>query len=275
MTLAYVNSLTDAAPYANAAALAAVVTTTYSNGTIAEVTGLGAFKLNMNSTLATDNTTVIAATIGKWELFPSTTSGATNYNIVALQATSNTNIIDASRIPWGSVTSAILAPSGTALLPSVAIGTATNGFYAPAANQLGIAVNAANLVTLTATLITVATGAQLVVPASTAAAPAITMGAEQTGIYLAAAGSFGFSVAGAIKANLTATALNMATGVALQVATVQVVTARKTGWTIMTGTPSRATFATGSVTTAQLAGVVMALQQDLGITASGHGLIDA
>jgi hypothetical protein len=43
----------------------------------------------------------------------------------------------------------------------------------------------------------------------------------------------------------------------------------------MTGTPQRGTFATGSITLAQLAGVVMALQQDLGITAGGHGLIDA
>jgi hypothetical protein len=49
----------------------------------------------------------------------------------------------------------------------------------------------------------------------------------------------------------------------------QVVTARQTGWTVMTGTPQRGTFATGSVTLAQLAGVVMALEQDL-IT---HGLI--
>lgn len=44
---------------------------------------------------------------------------------------------------------------------------------------------------------------------------------------------------------------------------------RKTGWTAPTGTPSRATYATSSVTLPTLAGVVMALIQDL----ESHGLI--
>jgi hypothetical protein len=44
---------------------------------------------------------------------------------------------------------------------------------------------------------------------------------------------------------------------------------RKTGWTAPTGTPSRATYATSSVTLATLAGFVMALYQDL----ASHGLI--
>lgn len=51
----------------------------------------------------------------------------------------------------------------------------------------------------------------------------------------------------------------------------QVVGARATGWAVATGTPSRATFTTSGVTLATLAGVVMALEQDL-IT---HGLIGA
>lgn len=55
----------------------------------------------------------------------------------------------------------------------------------------------------------------------------------------------------------------------------QVVGARKTGWTIPTGTASRATFDTATVTTAQLAQRFFALMQDLGITAGGHGLTDA
>ena len=50
----------------------------------------------------------------------------------------------------------------------------------------------------------------------------------------------------------------------------QVVGARKTGWTIATGTASRATF-----DTVQLVQRVFAMQQDLGITAGGHGLVDA
>lgn len=46
-------------------------------------------------------------------------------------------------------------------------------------------------------------------------------------------------------------------------------TVRKTGWTVATGTPQRTTFATSTVTLSQLAGVVMALEQDL----ISHGLI--
>jgi len=49
----------------------------------------------------------------------------------------------------------------------------------------------------------------------------------------------------------------------------QVVGARATGWTVATGTPSRATFTTSGVSLATLAGVVMALEQDL----IAHGLI--
>jgi hypothetical protein len=48
-----------------------------------------------------------------------------------------------------------------------------------------------------------------------------------------------------------------------------VVGQRQTGWTVATGTPSRATYATASVTLPTLAGVVMALEQDL----IAHGLI--
>lgn len=49
----------------------------------------------------------------------------------------------------------------------------------------------------------------------------------------------------------------------------QVVKTRQTGWTVATGTPSRATFTTAGVTLPTLAGVVMALEQDL----IAHGLI--
>jgi hypothetical protein len=49
----------------------------------------------------------------------------------------------------------------------------------------------------------------------------------------------------------------------------QVVGTRKTGWTAATGTATRTTFATGSVTTAQLAERVKALLDDL----ISHGLI--
>lgn len=85
----------------------------------------------------------------------------------------------------------------------------------------------------------------------------------------------GVSIAGVSVATWTASSLLLAPGSVLSVGAQQVVSFRHTGWTIMTGTPLRSTFATGSITTAQLAGIVMALQQDLGTTAAGHGLIDA
>jgi hypothetical protein len=58
---------------------------------------------------------------------------------------------------------------------------------------------------------------------------------------------------------------------ALYVSDVKVVGARATGWGAATGTATRTTFATGSVTTAQLAERVKALIDDL----SSHGLIGA
>lgn len=57
-----------------------------------------------------------------------------------------------------------------------------------------------------------------------------------------------------------------------KVGTNQVVGARKTGWSTATGTASRATFDTASVTTAQLAQRVKALIDDFHATA-GHGLL--
>ncbi|HWT12830.1 MAG TPA: hypothetical protein VN231_08770 [Allosphingosinicella sp.] len=68
---------------------------------------------------------------------------------------------------------------------------------------------------------------------------------------------------------VTATALNMGSGVALQANGTQVVASRRTGWGIPTGTATRTAFATASVTTAQLAERVKALIDDL----AAHGLI--
>jgi hypothetical protein len=70
-------------------------------------------------------------------------------------------------------------------------------------------------------------------------------------------------------ANYTVTGAGVTTGASYKVGANQVVGARQTGWTVATGTPSRATYATASVTLATLAGVVMALEQDL----ISHGLI--
>ncbi len=68
---------------------------------------------------------------------------------------------------------------------------------------------------------------------------------------------------------LSANALVMGSGVALQANGTQVVGARRTGWSAPTGTATRSAFATSSVTTAQLAERVKALIDDL----IAHGLI--
>ena len=65
---------------------------------------------------------------------------------------------------------------------------------------------------------------------------------------------------------------NLAGGNAYRINGVQLVGARKTGWATATGTATRTTFDTATVTTAQLAERVKALIDDLH-GAAGHGLI--
>lgn len=65
--------------------------------------------------------------------------------------------------------------------------------------------------------------------------------------------------------------MNVVAGKVYKVNNVQVVAARRTGWEAATGTTTRTTFATGSVTVSQLAERVKALLDDL----TTHGLIGA
>lgn len=65
--------------------------------------------------------------------------------------------------------------------------------------------------------------------------------------------------------------VDLASGKVMKVNGTQVVTSRRTGWGAPTGTPTRTTFATGSVTLPQLAERVKALIDDL----TTHGLIGA
>jgi hypothetical protein len=78
-----------------------------------------------------------------------------------------------------------------------------------------------------------------------------------------------FQTGGSTRATLTSSALNLASGVALQVNGAQVVAARVTGWAAATNSKSRATFDTTTVTTAQLAARLGQLIDDL----MTHGLI--
>lgn len=66
--------------------------------------------------------------------------------------------------------------------------------------------------------------------------------------------------------------INAPNGGALQISSTQVVGARKTGWAVATGTATRTTYDTTTVTLPQLAERVKALIDDLHGTA-GHGLI--
>ena len=66
--------------------------------------------------------------------------------------------------------------------------------------------------------------------------------------------------------------LNLVSGSAFKINATQVVAARKTGWATATGTATRTTFDTTTVTLSQLAERVKALIDDLHGTA-GHGLI--
>lgn len=212
--------------YANAAALAAVDTSAYANGQIASVTGLGVFQLNIDSTATADNLTVIAATKGNWVLMTSAQWLMTGTN----------NVIDASQI--GAVGGDLQLDNGTAAAPSLSFASDTNtGMYRVTTDSIGLTTGGTLRLTLSTTALT--STLPLALAAGSAAAPSIAIGGEQTGPYLAAAGSLGLAVAGAIKLNLTATALNMASGVALQVATVQVVGARNTGWTTFAGTGTK------------------------------------
>lgn len=70
-------------------------------------------------------------------------------------------------------------------------------------------------------------------------------------------------------ARLSSAGLALAAGISI--AGAAIIGTRKTGWAAATGTPTRTTFATGSVTTAQLAERVKALIDDL----ISHGLIGA
>lgn len=81
-----------------------------------------------------------------------------------------------------------------------------------------------------------------------------------------------FSLNGAETGRFDTASLNLATGKTIRINSQQIVGARKTGWALPTGTATRTTFDTATVTTAQLAERVNALIADFHSTA-GHGLI--
>jgi len=245
--------------YANAAALAAVDTTDLFNGSRAIIESLGVFKLDIDSTATANNTTVIAAAGGgNWLL--DSTSGAV--------LTSDNKIAPFQVGESGNVG----LDDGTASSPSLYFtDDSDTGIYRVGANTLGFTADGTKELEVGASSVTVTT--QLFLPDGSAGTPSFRVASEASGMYLSSAGNLSFSIAGAPHMTLSATGVDFQNGDTISVDGTQVVGARQTGWTIMTGTAERGTFATSSVTLEQLAGVVLALQEDLGT--GGHGLIDA
>lgn len=207
--------------YASTSALGAVDMSLQFDGVRAMVTDTGLYQYAKQAITGD----VAATGGGYWNLSKSIPTLLLNAN----------NEIDGSMI---ASTGVISLPNGSAAAPSIYWDNSTTmGFYRVAANDLGIATNGVLRFDVSTTNVT--STLPLAIPAGSAAAPSIAVGGEQTGPYLVGAGSYGVSVAGTLKLNLTATALNMATGVALQIATVQVVGPRNTGWTTSAGTATK------------------------------------
>jgi hypothetical protein len=100
--------------------------------------------------------------------------------------------------------------------------------------------------------------------------PRITVDSNDYYEYSRTNNSHNFYIGGSNNLQINASAVDTPIGYA--VAASYVVRSRKTGWALATGTATRTTFATGSVTLPLLAERVKALIDDLHATA-GHGLI--
>jgi len=206
--------------YADAAALTAATSTALSPGVGAVVTNLGFYQLDPTSTSAPNDTSVIAATQGNW------IQSTQPYVIL-----DETNKIDGSQL-GDAVT--IAFGSGSATLPSIHFNGDTNtGMYRVAANEIGLATNGVLRVSLSTTALT--STLPFHGPDGIQGTPTFRMTSEATGMYLHGAGILGLSIAGLLKASLSATALNLDSGVALHIDGIQVVGDRNTGWTTFAG----------------------------------------
>lgn len=111
---------------------------------------------------------------------------------------------------------------------------------------------------------------QVEAAAGAALSPSLTFtGDTNTGLYSAGANEMGLTANGALVMTLKTTGANLASGKILSIAGTPVVGARATGWAAATGTATRTTFATSTVTLEELAQRVKGLIDDL----IGHGLI--
>lgn len=129
----------------------------------------------------------------------------------------------------------VVFPAGAAATPAVTfVGDLNTGIYSAGADQMNLSTGGTLRVSLSTTALT--STVAITVPDGSAAAPGLRVTSEASGMYLVGAGSLGLSVAGTVKANLTATAFNIPTGSAFQINATQVVGPRATGWVTFAGT---------------------------------------
>lgn len=199
----------------------------------------GTLRVDISSTLVT-STLPIVYPVGSAAAPSLYFTGDTNSGLYWIGADTlgfTTNGVLAMSISAAAVINALPLSGavGAAATPGYTFtGDLNTGLYWIGADNVGVSTGGTLRFDVSTTAVT--STLPVLHPSGSAAAPSIRVTTEASGLYLVGAGSLGVAIAGAIAANVTATALNLATGVALQIATVQVVGARATGWTTFAGT---------------------------------------
>lgn len=194
MTINY-SGYQDVNHYANAAALAAVTTSTLYNGYEAVVTGIGKFYLNKDSTATVDNTTVISALNGgRWLI------NVTNPGLIL----NSSNQIDGSQlINVGKIG----LDDGTAALPSLYFKDNVNlGSYRVGADTLGFTTNGVLRFSISTTAIT--STLPVLAPAGAVTAPAYAFSTDvNSGLYSIADNSVGLATNGVLRLTVDTAAI--------------------------------------------------------------------
>jgi hypothetical protein len=146
---------------------------------------------------------VVNSTTGAYTLTFGCVGGGTSVSVATGQTAilfcDGTNIINANTSLSGGITALVFA-SGSAGSPSVAIGTATNGWYSPGANELAASINSVQAVKIDST------GAKVTGSGSVTGQVESTAGAAQSVVNRPAGqtGSFRLRTAGGDRWSLNA-----------------------------------------------------------------------